>query len=78
VPAIAASRGAGRSYSSTARGVTSDRRVGPSATFLTRSSSTAWKSRAAGLGGLRSDAFGGVIYARTRRIDPARRWPGAS
>ena len=49
--------------------VTSDRRVGPSATFLESVRARWHRDRArARLGGVPLDAFGGVIYARTRRI----------
>lgn len=52
--------------------VTSDRRVGPSATFLDPFVLDAIEiARGPGSVAYGSDAFGGVIYARTRRIDPA-------
>ena len=52
--------------------VTSDRRVGPSATFLDPFVLDGVEiARGPGSVAYGSDAFGGVIYARTRRIDPA-------
>ena len=52
--------------------VTSDRRVGPSATFLDPFVLDAVEiARGPGSVAYGSDAFGGVIYARTRRVDPA-------
>ena len=52
--------------------VTSDRRVGPSATFLDPFVLDGIEiARGPGSVAYGSDAFGGVIYARTRRIDPA-------
>ena len=52
--------------------VTSDRRVGPSATFLDPFVLEGIEiARGPGSVAYGSDAFGGVIYARTRRIDPA-------
>jgi outer membrane receptor protein involved in Fe transport len=51
--------------------VTSERRVGPSATFLDPVSLDSVEvSRGPGSVAYGSDAFGGVIYARTRRIEP--------
>ena len=52
--------------------VTSDRRVGPSATFLDPFVLDGIEiARGPGSVAYGSDAFGGVIYARTRRVDPA-------
>jgi outer membrane receptor protein involved in Fe transport len=52
--------------------VTSDRRVGPSATFLDPFVLDGIEvARGPGSVAYGSDAFGGVIHARTRRIDPA-------
>jgi outer membrane receptor protein involved in Fe transport len=52
--------------------VTSDRRVGPSATFLDPFVLDGLEiARGPGSVAYGSDAFGGVIYARTRRIDPS-------
>ena len=52
--------------------VTSDRRVGPSATFLDPFVLDGIEvARGPGSVAYGSDAFGGVIYARTRRIDPS-------
>jgi outer membrane receptor protein involved in Fe transport len=51
--------------------VTSERRVGPSATFLDPFSLDAVEvARGPGSVAYGSDAFGGVIYARTRRPEP--------
>lgn len=57
--------------------VTSDRRVGPSATFLDPFVLDGVEiARGPGSVAYGSDAFGGVIYARTRRIDPDADWGG--
>lgn len=51
--------------------VTSERRVGPSATFLDPLALESVEvSRGPGSVAYGSDAFGGVIYARTRRVEP--------
>ena len=51
--------------------VSSERRVGPSATFLDPFSLDSVEvSRGPGSVAYGSDAFGGVIYARTRRVEP--------
>jgi len=51
--------------------VSTERRVGPSATFLDPFSLDSVEvSRGPGSVAYGSDAFGGVIYARTRRIEP--------
>lgn len=51
--------------------VSTERRVGPSATFLDPFSLDSIEvSRGPGSVAYGSDAFGGVIYARTRRIEP--------
>jgi hemoglobin/transferrin/lactoferrin receptor protein len=51
--------------------VTTERRVGPSATFLDPFSLDSLEvSRGPGSVAYGSDAFGGVIYARTRRVEP--------
>jgi hemoglobin/transferrin/lactoferrin receptor protein len=51
--------------------VTTERRVGPSATFLDPFSLDSIEvSRGPGSVAYGSDAFGGVIYARTRRVEP--------
>jgi len=52
--------------------VTTERRVGPSATYLDPFSLDSVEvSRGPGSVAYGSDAFGGVIYARTRRVEPA-------
>jgi outer membrane receptor protein involved in Fe transport len=52
--------------------VTTERRVGPSATYLDPFSLDSVEvSRGPGSVSYGSDAFGGVIYARTRRVEPA-------
>lgn len=57
--------------------VTSDRRVGPSATFLDPFVLDGIEiARGPGSVAYGSDAFGGVIYARTRRIAPDAPWGG--
>lgn len=51
--------------------VTTERRVGPSATFLDPFALDSLEvSRGPGSVAYGSDAFGGVIYARTRRVEP--------
>jgi outer membrane receptor protein involved in Fe transport len=51
--------------------VTTERRVGPSATFLDPLALDSLEvSRGPGSVAYGSDAFGGVIYARTRRVEP--------
>jgi hemoglobin/transferrin/lactoferrin receptor protein len=55
--------------------VSSERRVGPSATFLDPMSLDSVEvSRGPGSVAYGSDAFGGVIYARTRRVEPNAPW----
>ncbi|MEW5981195.1 MAG: TonB-dependent receptor [Acidobacteriota bacterium] len=57
--------------------VTSDRRVGPSATYLDPFVLDGVEiARGPGSVAYGSDAFGGVIYARTRRIAPDSPWGG--
>lgn len=57
--------------------VTSDRRVGPSATYLDPFVLDGVEiARGPGSVAYGSDAFGGVIYARTRRVAPGSPWGG--
>ena len=57
--------------------VTAERRVGPSATYLDPSTLEAVEvSRGPGSVAYGSDAFGGVIHARTRRAEPGSGWKG--
>ena len=56
--------------------VTSERRVGPSATYIDPSiMDSVDVARGPGSVAYGSDAFGGVISVRTRRVTPARRGP---
>jgi outer membrane receptor protein involved in Fe transport len=57
--------------------VTSERRVGPSATFLDPEMFDSVEvSRGPGSVAYGSDAFGGVISVRTRRVEPGSPWRG--
>jgi iron complex outermembrane receptor protein len=57
--------------------VTAERRAGPSATFLDPATLEAVEvSRGPGSVAYGSDAFGGVIHARTRRAEPGSGWGG--
>jgi outer membrane receptor protein involved in Fe transport len=57
--------------------VTSERRVGPSATYLDPFTLDGIEvARGPGSVGYGSDAFGGVIFARTRRVEPQSPWRG--
>jgi outer membrane receptor protein involved in Fe transport len=57
--------------------VTAERRVGPSASYLDPATLEAVEvSRGPGSVAYGSDAFGGVIHARTRRAEPGSGWGG--
>jgi iron complex outermembrane receptor protein len=57
--------------------VTAERRAGPSATYLDPATLEAVEvSRGPGSVAYGSDAFGGVIHARTRRAEPGSGWGG--